>query len=82
MGGKKVDRDVRELADAVASLEVAISLIGTFSMLGRPKKLTLAVVHLRGFAGRAGFDIGGLAPDVLDRIADRLEAGESIGAPD
>lgn len=81
MGRKGRSKRLRAIDERAASLEVAISLIGTFSMRRRPKVLSLAVVHLRGFADAAP-RVGDLDPEVFERIADRLEIGEAIGEPE
>lgn len=78
MGKKKRARRRREIDERAAALEVAISLIGTFAFHKRPKVLALAVVHMRGFSD-AAWRIGDLDPEVFERIAERLEIGETIG---
>jgi hypothetical protein len=72
-----VGRDVREMAQAIASVEVAVCIIAVFALLNRAKRLAQAVEHLRALADHAVYQRDGLDPTVLDRIADRIETGQA-----
>ena len=75
---KAAGRDVRELAQAIASVEVAVSLIAVFALLNRAKRTAQLLDHLRALADYAVYERDGLDPTVLDRIAERIETGQVI----
>lgn len=67
------DRDIRELAQAVATLEVVFIGISVGAFRSRPSDAYQIVGQIRDMVDRAVFERDGLDPAMLDRIADRLE---------
>ena len=66
--GARYDRDIRELAQAIATLEVVLVALAKRSHRERE---TLAGV-MRTHADRALYERDGLDPIMLDRMADSL----------
>jgi hypothetical protein len=69
------DRDLREICQCVATLEVLLVGFVVEGFTGRATVTNQLVRRLRHLADEAVFERDGLVPEMLDRVADRLAAG-------
>ncbi|WP_103120628.1 hypothetical protein [Methylopila sp. Yamaguchi] len=74
------ERDIRELAQAIATLEVIVTGLAVAGLEGRPVVSSRIVRSLRDMADRAVFELDGMCPVMLDRVANRIEAGHGAVA--
>lgn len=65
----RIERDIRELAQAIATLEVVVTRIAATGLAPRRRLAD----ELRSMADRAVFERDGLDPVMLDRIVARIE---------
>ncbi|RXF67556.1 hypothetical protein [Hansschlegelia zhihuaiae] len=70
-----VERNVRELARAIATLEVVVTRLALAGFAGRPIVRNEIVGDLNRMADHALFERDGLDPVMLDRIVGRLARG-------
>lgn len=73
----RTERDIRELAQAIATLEVVVTQIAAAR---RPAERSELARRLRSHADRAVYERDGLEPVMLDRIADRIELSHATAS--
>lgn len=73
-GKPDFEKDIRELAQAVATLEIVIVWLGVFSLSKGKKRRKKFVATLQELSDTALYERDGLEPHMLERIAEFVQA--------